>query len=81
MSYETHPPERTMAITTPPGAKVVMAYPKNGYSFDQHGLLKLGIKKGDVFTVSHIEINRSSSTLFLVEFPDIQFNTVNFRNL
>lgn len=69
---------RCMPIDAPEGTKVVFAFPNNGERGDKDRLGRLGLKEGDEFTVEKTEISRFSTTLYLREFPEERFNTVNF---
>lgn len=69
-----------MSIQTESGAKVTYAFPRNGYPGDQSLLERLGLTVGATYTVSHIDVNQSLSTLYLREYPGKGFNTVNFAN-
>lgn len=71
---------QAMDIRTEPGNTVEYAFPANGYPFDQQRLKELGLKVGDLKTVDLIDVQESSSTLYLVEHPGVAFNTVNFAN-
>jgi len=52
---------------------------KNGYKGEQEEAIKL-LKKGEIYTVDHVDIFKYSSTVFLKEFPGTGFNMVMFRN-
>lgn len=67
-----------MDIESPPGTKVVLWKPKNGWPADQDRIKRLGMKKYQEFTVARTIVYDSSTTVYLVEFPDEQFNSVNF---
>lgn len=51
----------------------------NGYEFDSEKAQNLGINIP--YTIKDMWVGRSSSTLELVEFPGVHFNTVNFEFL
>ena len=71
-------PAAPMPIDTAPGTAVRYAYPKNGGGYEGKRAEALGIRVGDVLTVDCTDIHRSSTTLYLREFPGEPFNTVNF---
>lgn len=67
-----------MPIFVPPGSRVVLAFPDHGTLSDQARLSRLGLVRGAVFTVQATEALPFRTTLFLREFPNERFNTVNF---
>jgi hypothetical protein len=52
---------------------------KNGYDEDREEANKF-LKKGELYTVDHVDIFKYSSTVYLKEFPEMGFNMVMFRN-
>lgn len=70
----------SMEIDTPSGEKVIMDSPDNGWPHDQQTIRKHGLVKGRAYTVESTEIHGSYTSLYLVEFPGVRFNTVNFSN-
>lgn len=54
------------------------AHPDGGWAADQARAAEL-LTAGKVYTVRHLDVGRSSSTLELYEFPGVQFNTVLFE--
>jgi len=68
-----------MNIETGRGQKVIYAFDKNGYDHDQEDARKY-LKFGETYTVSHTDVHRSSSQVYLQEVPGRGFNTVMFAN-
>ena len=68
-----------MDIYSKPNTKVFFL-DENGYDYDRETAQKY-MKKGDFFTVKHIEVGNWSSTVFFNEIPDQGFNTVMFEEL
>jgi hypothetical protein len=75
---KTYEEMKCMPIDAPEGTKVVFAFPNNGEQVDKDRLGRLGLKVGAEFTVEETEISGFSTTLYLREFPEEWFNTVNF---
>lgn len=73
------PEEMVMDVRTPIEAKVVFAFPDNGYNGEGKDASKF-IGVGQVYTVKKLEVERSSSRVELKEVPGQQFNTVLFEN-
>jgi hypothetical protein len=67
-----------MDIYSAPGTKVVLWKPQNGWPHDKEQIERLGMKVGQEFTVQRTDVHSSSTTLYLKEFPNHKFNTVNF---
>lgn len=53
-------------------------YPNNGRECDREHIKKLGIKKGIFYEVKTVSIGQSSTTIYLKDFPNTSFNSVNF---
>ena len=70
----------SMSIETPSGAKVIFVHSTHGYQGDILRIQKAGLIQGHTYTVSRLEVGRSSSTVTLKEFPEDDFNTVHFVN-
>ena len=70
-----------MPIDARHGTKVIFNKPKNGWPHDQQTLKKHGLIEGEKYTVDRTEIHDCYTTLYLVEFPGIRFNTVNFSDV
>ena len=62
----------------PVGSKVTYL-DENGYDRDKEYARDTGLKKGEVYTLSGMEIGGSHATLWLEEFPGKSFNTVMFK--
>lgn len=54
---------------------------KHGYSADTINARKEGLVKGEIYTVSHVDVHQSCSDVYLKEFPKRSFNTVMFADL
>jgi len=71
-----------MDIYTKPGTKIVVTETsaKNGYTSDENKVaahLTIGV----LYTVERMEVDSWSSEVYLEEFPNIPFNSVNFENI
>lgn len=73
--------EDMMDINSKPGSKVKVTKEtsKHGYNYDKEQVKKY-LKINKEYTIDFIDIHNWSSEVFLVEFPGISFNTVNFVN-
>ena len=71
--------ERHLSNKSPEGRKVKFIN-ENGYEFERNKANDLFIE-GEILTVKEIYVGRSSSTVELVEYPNIKFNTVMFTDL
>ncbi len=69
----------TMSLGTRPGEKVIFHHPRNGQSGDI-ATGKKHLKMGQEYTVNYMNVYEYSSTVYLVEFPGIGFNSVQFVN-
>lgn len=69
-----------MDIYTEPGAKVKFVSDTAGYPFHQE-TAKRHLTLGSTYTVKKMTVWDSSSEVELIEFPDVQFNTVLFANV
>lgn len=69
---------RYMPIDAAPGTKVALWKTDWGHQHDRDLLKELGIKKYQVCTVKQTDIHSCSTTLWLEEYPDHGFNTVNW---
>jgi|SRR6266542_4469371 len=67
-----------MDIYALPGTKVIMDWPEAGWTHDQCRIKDNGLVEGQTYTVERTEVHSSSTTLYLIEFPGVAFNTVNF---
>ena len=56
----------------------VYNYPENGYEFEQEKCKALGLVVGKEYEMFHIKVGGSSSTVYLVDFPNDYFNSVYF---
>jgi hypothetical protein len=74
-SFGTHPEE--LDLNTPPGSKVIYARTEAGYSIESS---KEMLYPGNVYTVDHLEVGRSYTSVYLKEFPNQAFNSVVFLN-
>jgi hypothetical protein len=68
----------SMNIYAAPGSNVIFYNPRAGYRHDQETLAKHGLVVGGVYTVKETVVHSSSTELYLVEFPGVCFNSVNF---
>lgn len=71
--------ERHLSDKSPKGRKVKFIN-ENGYEFERKEANDLFIE-GETLTVKEIYVGRSSSTVELVEYPNMKFNTVMFADL
>lgn len=53
--------------------------PNSGYSCQQEHCKVLGLEIGKAYEISKIEVGRSSSTVYLKDFPGEYFNSVHFE--
>jgi hypothetical protein len=69
-----------MNIYSLPGHKVIFKYPKNGYSTDQEHVNKY-LTLNEIYTIEHTIVDGFSTSVSLVEFPKIKFNSAHFEDL
>lgn len=69
----------TMNIYAQKGAKVKFAFPTFGYEYQQEKALKF-LRIGSIYTVERTEVYASYTHVYLVEVPDIPFNSVHFED-
>lgn len=62
------------------GSKVSFIRPDSGYIGDQEKVKEHLIKNGE-YTVEHLSVGRSSSTIELAEVLGVKFNTVHFERV
>jgi len=60
---------------------LVMYLDANGHDHQRERFRNLGFKRGDRFTVNHVDIGGFSSTYGFAEIPNREFNTVMFTVL
>ncbi len=72
---------KTMNIYSPPGTKIIFAYPNNGWVRDSEFAQKAGLVVNNEYTVEEIEIHQSSSYVYLKEVPRDKFNTSLFADV
>lgn len=77
---ERSPEITCMDIYSPPGTRVRFAHPTNGYLIDQETAAK-HLVVGEVYTVDHADVYSSSTTVYLVGYPDVGFNSVMFEEV
>ncbi len=70
---------KPMDIHTPPGSRVVFSNPDFGWPSDKWKLK--GLEIGKNYTVEVIQIGAYTTRLYLVEFPKVEFNAINFSNV
>lgn len=70
-----------MDIYSPHGTKVILDAPENGYPHHQETLKKAGLVVGRVYTVNFTEVHDCYTDVYLVEVPNVAFNSVNFGDL
>lgn len=71
--------DNTMNIYSKIGSKVVFAYPENGDKWDIEEAQKY-LTLGDTYTIEKIDIHNWKTDVVLKEFPEIYFNSVQFKN-
>jgi hypothetical protein len=69
----------SMNIYSEIGTKVIFDNPNNGYPGDQEQCRNL-LLPGEVYTVRCTEVGRSSSNVYLEEYPGVRFNTCMFSD-
>lgn len=69
-----------MDIYSPPGTRVRFAHPTNGWPIDQETAAK-HLVVGEVYTVDGADVHSSSTTVYLVGYPDVGFNSVMFEEV
>ena len=66
-------------IYAPPGTKVRAVYldgkPYHGGKYDHEVVVK-HLKQGEVYTIANMDVGGWSTSVELVEFPDVWFNSV-----
>ena len=60
------------------GTKVMFDMPEAGYPYDQEKLKENGLIVGKIYTIDKTEVSSSYTDVYLVGFPGIKFNSVNF---
>jgi hypothetical protein len=69
--------ETAMPFDAPAGTKVIWAKSSTGYPGDQH-ICRIWLKRGEIYTVLRTRIDRTSTSVWLREFPNVNFNHVVF---
>lgn len=69
-----------MNIHTTPGNKVIFAHPTWGWPADQIRAAKY-LTLNTVYTVDRTIVHTDYTNVYLVEHPDVPFNSVQFDNL
>lgn len=78
--FLTDPPkQRRHKSDKSPFGRIVYFLNKNGYDIERELANKI-FKKGQALTVKEIYVDRSSSKVEFLEFPNQQFNTVMFTD-
>lgn len=71
---------KSMNIFADEGTKVTPAFkdgkPFGGYSADEEKVAQ-HLKEGEWYTVEYTEVHNWSTDVFLKEFPNVRFNSVN----
>lgn len=70
---------KTMDICTKSGEKVIFQYPESGYGHDQEKANKF-LKVGNIYHVKETIVGGWCTSVILEEFPDEEFNSVQFIN-
>ncbi len=70
----------TMNIYAKRGDKVILSFPESGWPLDQKMLTEGGLVKDGVYTIDHTDVFSSSTNVYLLEFPGVRFNSVNFSD-
>lgn len=69
-----------MNIHTAPGSKIIFAHPNYGYANDIYkGNMYLTLN--NVYTVERCEPHAHFTYVYLKEYPNVEFNSVQFDNL
>ena len=68
----------SMSIFATRGDTVRFVRPNAGYASDEKKVRKYNVQVGDLLTVSHTVVSRSSSIVYFLDFPGVLFNTVHF---
>lgn len=58
--------------------KIVFSHPKNGNLFQSRRARKL-LKVGKIYTIDYLVVQPFETTIYLVEVPEIGFNSVFFE--
>jgi len=69
-----------MNIYTTPGSKVIFAHPTWGYDHDIYQASKYLVHNA-IYTVDRCEPHACDTDVYLTQFPNIPFNSVQFDNL
>jgi len=67
----------TMSIYSEEDDLVVYKYPNNGYDHDQQTARKY-LNIDQVYTVDFTDVHSSSTDVYLKDFPNVSFNSVQF---
>ena len=70
-----------MNIYSPKGTKVMFDMPEAGYPYDQKKLKEQGLIVGKIYTIDYTDVFSSSTDVYLVGFPGVNFNSVNFGKI
>jgi len=68
-----------MNIYAKHGAKVVFAYPDNGYDHDIE-TAKKHLVVGKTYTIDHTDVYDWHTDVWLIEVPGVRFNSVHFQD-
>lgn len=71
--------EKTMNIHAQEGDKVIFAYPDNGWEWQKEHALKY-LTINTEYTIDFTDVHSSSTDIYLKEFPEVKFNSVQFRD-
>ena len=72
--------ERMMDIYSKPGTLVRFAFPNHGYPHDQQTAME-HLVVGNVYHIHHTDVFSSYTNVYLVEVPEVSFNSVLFTEV
>lgn len=64
-----------------PGTKIKMTWPEFGSKSDQDRIKKLGLTSDMILTVDCTIVHDFSTELYIIEYPDLMFNIINFTEV
>lgn len=70
----------TMNVYANHGDKILFYYPNNGLPMDKEKAKKF-LKQGEIYTVDRTKVFSDFTIVFLIEIPDVPFNSVMFKDL
>lgn len=69
-----------MNIYAPPGSKIKYSEFNNGYRYDKN-IAEKHLIRGEIYTVLRTDVSNYHTSVYLVEVPNIGFNSVMFSDV